>query len=68
MIDSNTFNTEEDIFSLISKLKERVSSIESVCGHSLRTVQIRNEISRREALLVYNNPKARSVSRNVPLN
>ncbi|MFT5548438.1 MAG: hypothetical protein ACI9CO_000353 [Candidatus Azotimanducaceae bacterium] len=67
MIDSNIFNTEEDISIVISKLKERVSSIESVCGHSLRTVQIRNEISRREALLVYNNPRVRSVTHNVGL-
>jgi hypothetical protein len=54
MMNQNSFNIEGDIVSSISKLKERVSSIESICGRSLRTIQMSDEISRREALVVYN--------------
>jgi len=68
MMDLNTYNTDKDSLKLISRLKKRVISIESVCGHSLRTVQIRNEISRREALVVYNKCNDHSALANFALN
>jgi hypothetical protein len=54
MLNQNNFNTEDDISNSISKLKERVIGIETICGRSFRTAQIHDEILRREALVVYN--------------
>ena len=59
--------SEDELTRSISSLKKRVGNIESVTGHSACTVQMRNEISRLEALLVYadvrTNPKYREFFR-----
>ncbi len=43
----------------ISSLRQKVNNIESVSGPSKRTLQLRDEISRLEALLEYSEVKAR---------
>ena len=67
MRDCNTELSEDELTRSISSLKKKVGNIESVTGHSFCTVQMRNEISRLEALLVYadvrTNPKYREFFR-----
>jgi hypothetical protein len=49
---------EDEISDLISSLIHKVSNIESVTGRSFCTLQLRNEISRLEALMTYADVRA----------
>ena len=65
MKNLNNLINEDPIISSISSLKNRVKNIESVSGHSKRTMQMRDEIRRLEELLEYSevrtNPSYRSL-------
>ncbi len=60
-------DSEDEITSLIASLVQKVSNIESVTGRSFCTLQLRNEISRLEALMAYadvrSNPRYREFFR-----
>jgi len=49
---------EDEITSLISSLMHKLNNIESVTGRSFCTLQLRNEISRLEALMAYADVRA----------
>ena len=54
----NTFINEDHIFSSISQLRNEVYKIESVSGRSLRTIKLRDEITRLEDQLSYSKNQA----------
>jgi len=51
-------DSEDEITSLISSLMQKLSNIESLNGRSFCTLQLRNEISRLEALMAYADVRA----------
>jgi hypothetical protein len=56
---------DDPINSSISGLRKKVQNIESVSGHSKRTMQLRDQIRRLEALLEYSEIRTNSSYRSL---